>query len=286
MLVQKSMKLRVCSIQRGCVYDGPGVRTTVFLKGCTMRCPWCCNPETISTENDYFIDDSKCLIRKGIVSKLCTECERNGGNNPITRCPFGVYESTSNDYSTDSLFAVLSKDFDLMRTSGGGVTFSGGEPLMHIDALEPLLGCLVDSGISIAFETTLTTNYESIRKALSYADVMVVDLKLQPEHPLYNNQTYIQKLENCINMCRCSNKQLIFRLVVTNELTEVLAYTITVLKRIGIFSIELLKCHNLAQNKYNKLGLDTRSFIPTDSNFLTFVTEMKLQGIYVSVLSV
>lgn len=73
--------LEVTNIQRGCVYDGPGVRTTVFLKGCSLCCPWCCNPETITREDAFYIDNSKCLKYQGISSSICNACEKYGGEN-------------------------------------------------------------------------------------------------------------------------------------------------------------------------------------------------------------
>lgn len=237
-------------------------------------------------EEEHFIDDDKCLLVNGTKSKLCDTCERKAGTRSISNCPFGVSESVSKDYSVDDLLALLSKDFTLMQSSGGGVTFSGGEPLLQIGALEALFARLVDNGISIAVETTLMIDHRALHKALLYADVIIVDLKLQPEHPLYNNQTYIQWLEERINMCRNKNKLPIFRLVVTKKMTEELKNTIAILKHLGVCSIELLKCHNLGQNKYNKLGIDLKSFTPSDSSFVSFVSGMNSQGINTVALSV
>lgn len=280
------MKLRVTNIQRGCVYDGPGVRTTVFLKGCTMRCPWCCNPETISSEADYFIDDSKCQLRKGIRSKLCVSCERNGGSQPISLCPFGVCEPTSHDYSASELFEILSKDFDLMRSSGGGVTFSGGEPLLQIDALEPLLELLNNEGINIAFETTLTTSIESVEKAVNYADTMIVDVKLQPQHPLYNNQSYIKRLQSHLNTCRENKMHVIYRMVFTDVMLDASINIVAVLKILNIGSIELLKCHNLGDNKYKKLNLSNAIYSASFESFDSFAVILEKENIRIEKLSV
>lgn len=280
------MKLRVTNIQRGCVYDGPGVRTTVFLKGCTMKCPWCCNPETISSEADYFINDSKCQLRKGVSSKLCASCERNGGCHPIAQCPFGVCEATSHDYSVDKLFQLLTKDFDLMRASGGGVTFSGGEPLLQIDALESLLELLKKEEINIAFETTLTTDIESVQKAVKYADVMIVDVKLQPQHPLYNNQSYIKRLLSHLKTCRENKLRFSYRMVFTDAMLDASINIVAVLKTLNIDSIELLKCHNLGDNKYKELNLSNANYSASFESFDSFAVILEKENIRIEKLSV
>lgn len=280
------MKLRVTNIQRGCVYDGPGIRTTVFLKGCTMKCPWCCNPETISAETDFFIDDNKCQLRLGISCKICTSCERNGGFQPITKCPFGVCEPTSHDYAVDELLDILSRDFDLAQTSGGGVTFSGGEPLLQIDALEPLLELLKKEEINIAFETTLTTSTESLRKAINYCDVMIVDVKLQTQHPLYNNQSYIKSLSNHLNICRENNLHIIYRIVFTDGMLKNVMNVVTVLRMLKVDSIELLKCHNLGNHKYKKLNIPKVNYAATIRAFEAFAHALEKEDIRVEKLTV
>ena len=278
--------IRVTNIQRGCVYDGPGVRTTVFLKGCTMKCPWCCNPETISSEADYFIDDNKCQLRKGIHSKLCVSCERNGGSQPISLCPFGVSEPTSHDYSVSELFEILSKDFDLMRSSGGGVTFSGGEPLLQIDALEPLLKLLKNKGINIAFETTLTTNIESVEKAVNYADTMIVDVKLQPQHPMYKKQSYISRLLNHLKICRESDLHILYRVVFADDMLDDSSYICDVFELLQIESLEVLKCHNLGNQKYIKLNSPHAIIKATDESFISFSELLVYKGFSVNRLSI
>lgn len=106
-----------------------------------MHCPWCCNPENISLEQEWFFDDSKCIKRKGIASELCASCKRNDGDRAITECPFSVAEPVCHDWLPFDLFLQIEKDKELFGKSGG-VTFSGGEPLIQADALLPVWRCV------------------------------------------------------------------------------------------------------------------------------------------------
>ena len=170
-------QLRVTNIQSGCVYDGPGVRTTVFLKGCSLHCPWCCNPETISYEKQWFIDDRKCVSRQGLCSELCNPCVRLNGVRSIHSCPYGVAEPAFHDYSPEKLLEILLKDNELYKESHGGVTFSGGEPLLQSEELVNLLNLLKGFGIHIAIETTLFASTEALAVVLPYVDFYIIDLK-------------------------------------------------------------------------------------------------------------
>lgn len=279
------MNLRVTSIQRGCVYDGPGVRTTVFLKGCTMRCPWCCNPETISMEEEYYIDVNKCLLLKGINSNLCSSCVRNNGNTPLSECPFGVAESVSSDYTPDELFEILSKDFHLMRSSGGGVTFSGGEPLLHVTDLEPLLGKLKESGIHIAFETTLSTSDPTVKIASDYADLIILDLKLQPELSK-QSKSYVGEIIKKTKKLKDADIEIIYRLVFVDSMVDVGDDILKKLRQIGVKYIELIKCHNLGDYKYKKLLKQQSLIKATDERYLSFFYYLEANNIKVNKLTI
>lgn len=134
------MKVKITDIQHFSLHDGEGIRTTVFLKGCNLKCPWCANPECISPK-----------IEKG-----------------FGKC-----------ISLDELREEILKDKPFYET-GGGVTFSGGEPLLQINALKPLLDTL---DINICFETALFVSENMVKIANDYADELIVDIKmLNPEN--------------------------------------------------------------------------------------------------------
>lgn len=280
------MKIKITSIQRGCVYDGTGIRTTVFLKGCTMKCPWCCNPEAISYEDEYFIDDSKCLLRKGINSNICRLCKRNEGNIAIYKCPFGVAKPVFKLLSYNELYEILKKDFYLMKSSGGGVTLSGGEPLIQIQSLVPLLKKLKNDIINITFETTLTTSEYSLQQALEYADALFIDIKLQPTHPLYTNNEYRMTLKNRIEACRKVLTNLTFRLVFVDSMLNVSNDIIQYLTSCNITYVELLKCHNLGESKYRYLGINNIDSTATNEAFDKFAEMLNNASITVKKLCV
>ena len=275
--------LRVTNIQRGCVYDGPGVRTTVFLKGCPLHCPWCCNPETISYEEQWFVDEEKCLTKQGISSKLCENCVRVHGSRSIHECPFGVSEQTSKDYSKEELLDELLKDKVLYKESNGGVTFSGGEPLLQAYALLPLLFRLKEKKINIAFETTLVAPKDKILSVLPYTDLFIVDLKLQPQMML-GNQSYLEEIKT--KQIKVIKKEVKYRMVFVDEVIDAKDDVLKSLQYLNILEVEFLLCHNLGRNKYLRLYQNNTDFTANKEKLDMFVDTLREKGIRVNVLSI
>lgn len=276
-------KLRVSAIQRGCVYDGPGVRTTIFLKGCTLHCPWCCNPENISFKQEWFIDDSKCIKHKGIVSELCASCKRNHGDRAIKKCPFSVAEPVCHDWLPAELFLQIEKDKELYGKSGG-VTFSGGEPLMQADALLPVLEMCKKQNLNIAFETTLFVSKKNIAVIIPYADIMIVDLKLQPEQRDIPN--YINCISENLDLIKKQGINIFYRLVFVNSLISIKEKICKQLKSLGVEEIELLKCHHLGARKYEKLNKESVDFTADERLFQNFSEYLQSEQLIVTQLKV
>lgn len=274
--------LRVTNIQRGCVYDGPGVRTTVFLKGCSLKCPWCCNPETISFEEQWFIDNEKCELFHDNPSVLCKQCVRIGGSKSIKECPFGVCQATSKDYFSEELLEILIKDKLLYKDTDGGITFSGGEPLLQSTTLLPLLKQLKELEFHVAFETTLCVPEKNQLDILPYVDYLIVDLKLQPQMYLFDDN-YI----NCQirNLKRFKGVDIHYRVVFVNQMTSYKENIINKLKLLNVNETEVLLCHNLGQNKYKKLRLSNNYCNADESQASKFVDYLNDMGINSSLLT-
>lgn len=272
--------LKVTNIQRGCVNDGPGVRTTVFFKGCPLRCPWCCNPETQSLNQEYFIDYNKCILDKGINSPLCKDCERNSGKVSINSCKFGVSTPVYKEYEVDDLFNEIIKDKSLFDDSKGGATFSGGEPLLSAESMVPLMAKLQNARINIAIETTLTVKDGLLDFALPYVNLYIVDLKLQPEMKLGKLQ-YVNEIKRKLGKIK---KNVIFRLVVTPSCIDRQEEITNTLYNLGISKIELLKCHNLGENKYRKLKKISEDYSTDTDDFISFGESLKSNGISTTLL--
>ena len=231
--------LRVANIKRGCVCHGPGVRTTVFLPGCPLNCPWCCNPEMRDISNKEW-----------------------------------------QEYAPDKLAARLLQDKSLFKRSGGGITFSGGEPLLSAKELKPLLEILAKDNVSIFFETTLMVKEELIKDIAGYTDGLIVDLKLQPEMEGYDNSLVIRNIRQFRELIKY------YRLVVTDSIIDKSEEVVGFLQSNQISSIELLKCHNLAQKKFLDLGITAKNYSPDSTSFGKFCENIKNMGICVNRLVV
>lgn len=247
-------KIRVAAIQRLCVHDGPGVRTTVFLKGCYLQCPWCCNPETIRYGEDALYNKGVC--KKDRDSIICRNCVLTGGTRIKEECPINAYEKTYTDYGIDELFTLLMRDESLYE-KGGGITFSGGEPLYQSTPLLPLLQKLKTEGVHIAMETSLYIPYENICLVQPYTDYWLIDLKYQYGYianedaspiniDIEKNLAYIQSRVTPDSIC--------YRMVVMREIVGKMPSIAQKLKSHHVNDIELLAYHYLGKNKYKELG--------------------------------
>jgi pyruvate formate lyase activating enzyme len=193
---------RILHLQRLSTEDGPGIRTTVFLKGCPLRCVWCHNPESMSRERQLQWHDRRCLSC-GSCLDVCADDNLSiiGANGCKTlvinregckacgqcaeACPTGSLEILGKDVSVHELVEELLKDRAYYDKSGGGVTLSGGEPTMQADFAEALLRELKHVRISTALDTCGHCSPESLTRLLPYTDIVLFDLKLlDPERHL------------------------------------------------------------------------------------------------------
>ena len=183
------MKLLVTNIQRFCLHDGPGIRTTVFLKGCSLHCPWCCNPENISYQPQFYCQKRKCIADNGVCPYgTCTFADQvvtpqklmSLTSEDVERCKSGAIGIYGKWYTEGELYTELMKDA-MFWGKEGGVTFSGGESLLQWDALRGLLERLKSSGTHLCVETSLFIPCEIVLKALELIDHWIVDIKLLDE---------------------------------------------------------------------------------------------------------
>lgn len=260
-------KIRVTNIQRLCVNDGPGVRTVVFLKGCTLQCPWCCNPEAIHINGYQVFDKGICAYPEK--KRYCNTCERFGGERKLSDCPVHAFGATESQYTPDEILRVLLKD-KMTYNNGGGVTFSGGEPLLQIQAILPVLQELRARHIHVAFETALFVPAEYIIQAMPYADYWLVDLKFQFGY-VENKEFGI--LENVIDknlsllQDNVNADSIHYRMVLMHEAMKNSESIVRKLYLSRVEDVELLEYHSLAENKYRQLMLEPIKFsAPTEDD--------------------
>lgn len=219
---------RIFDIQKFSVHDGPGIRTIVFLKGCALRCRWCCNPESQKSEIETMIQNGK----EKIVGK---------------------------DVSVSEVMETVKQDMPYYRRSGGGLTLSGGEMLCQSEFAYALLRTAKESAINTAVETTGFAKWETIEKLLPFIDTVLMDIKHinSEKHKEFTTKPNELILENAVKIAE-NAKKLIIRVPVIPTFNDTEAEIGEIAKFAsslkGVEEINLLPYHSFGRDKYEGLG--------------------------------
>jgi pyruvate formate lyase activating enzyme len=202
---------QILHLQRLSTEDGPGIRTTVFFKGCPLRCAWCHNPEAILPRRQTQWFAGRCLACRSCLSACpngCLEMTEAGlridgercqaCGRCVQACPAGALEALGSVWSAESLVRELEKDRAYFTASGGGVTLSGGEPSLQAEFAEEVLQGLKRAGIHTALDTCGQCSTETLARLVAHSDLLLFDLKVldEGEHRRLTGQSNRQILRN------------------------------------------------------------------------------------------
>ena len=268
-----SQKGVIFNIQRYCVNDGPGIRTTVFMKGCPLNCSWCHNPESKKINPQGMFRSNFCTVCGRCVAACEENCHSiyNGKHlfNPINCksckkcvdvCLNGAMEFMGEEKTVEDVIKVVEKDKIFYETSGGGMTVSGGEPFYQFDFLINLLKASKERGISTAVETCGFVKPELLEKSTPYIDVFLYDYKLSDsdEHKKYtgvDNSLIIDNLDFLNKLC----KPVILRCPViagvNDNLEHFKAIGMLTEKYQNIEQVDVEPYHRLGENKAEGIGI-------------------------------
>lgn len=219
-----SRKGIVFDIQRFSVNDGPGIRTTVFMKGCYLRCPWCHNPESISPKIQLKYNPRNCTVCgkcvehvngdgiKIVNDKLSIDFNKHDQNFELVNvCPNNAYEIYGKEYSSDELIEIIIKDIDYYNVSGGGVTFSGGEAINQFEFIKEVSIKLKEIGIHICLDISGYDPENQIEKSIEFIDEYLLDYKLTEKESYKKNIKREFDFYKVIEVLKNHNKSTILR---------------------------------------------------------------------------
>ena len=270
------MKGNIFDIQRFSVHDGPGIRTIVFFKGCPLRCLWCHNPESQKVKPSVALYSDKC--------RLCTECAGkcdksahvfDGGKHTVDRtactecgtcissCPFGALEIFGREAEVSEIMDEVARDMAFYKNSGGGLTVSGGEPLMQGEFLIELLKAAKEKGITTAMETSGFAKPDLIRRVAPLTDLFLFDIKETnderhkeltgvPFTPIYENLKILNSLGAKV-VLRCP---LVPDMNTSDEHISGIACIASELD--CVTEVNVMAYHTLGNGKYDALGYENK----------------------------
>lgn len=261
----------IFNIQKMSIHDGPGIRTTVFFKGCPLNCLWCSNPESQKLEKEVACFQSRC-VNCGYCAKGCPkglieaqppfeitnreECDLCG--ICVKECCTNAKKVVGEDYTVEELLKEILKDKSFYDSSGGGVTFSGGEPLMQSAFLIEMLMACKENGLHTAIETTGLTDTDRLLDAAALLDLIFYDVK-HMDDKTHRDITGVSNEKILANLAALAkiHANIVVRIPVIpgiNDSTENLRKTADYAASLNIPTIELLPYHNLGEVKYGQLG--------------------------------
>jgi len=291
----------VSKIQDYSTKDGPGIRTTVFMIGCNLKCKWCANPETISTNPKIMYHKQKC--------KLCGKCCEVVSNNSIIIkdnklninfdsitnidevidcCPYDAYEKIGFKIDSKELVNKLLMNKVFYQQSGGGVTFSGGEALLQSEFIDECINILHQYDIHVAIDTAGNIDQSVFNKITNKADLILYDIKTfnSELHKYCTNVTNKLILTNYLNI----KSDVIVRLIIVpgynDNLDDIKKRVDFAIKNKNLKQIDILPYHSYGEGKYEALGIpyllaNTKS---CDDNLIaSIITYIYNKGVFCTV---
>ena len=260
-------------IKRNALDDGPGIRTLLFFKGCPLSCVWCQNPEAKSPFKEISFNKDSCS-ECGTCLKVCNQDAIDFSNKYridrslcnlcgkcIEACPNYALEFVGQEYSIKELLEIILKDKIFYKNSGGGVTFSGGEPLYHIDYINELVKELKKEDIHVCLETSGYYNRDKFYEfILPYIDLIYFDLKIyNPKlHARYCKVSNERILENFEDIIKNKSMEILPRIPLIPNITDTdenLNNLANYLRTLNVKKIELLPYNPLWLSKPEKIGI-------------------------------
>lgn len=274
----------ICDIHRFALDDGPGIRTTVFLKGCPLSCVWCHNPEAMQVEREVAWYPDRC-IRCGACKAICPAAAIS--DNPALQidrsrctacgscdesCPAMAIRMIGREYPLDELLELILRDRQFFDASGGGVTFSGGEPTLWMQYLGAALKALKSEAIHTAIQTCGMFDYDGFaRNVLPFTDLIMFDIKFiaAAEHKRYTGQANSAILENFRRLTREAASKVLPRVPLVPGITATLGNLLEIasfLADLGYLRCDLLPYNPAGMEKRRAIGMELPPNLP-DSPF-------------------
>ena len=275
----EKMQGTIFNIQKFSIHDGPGIRTTVFFKGCPLRCWWCHNPESLSNKVQVMINSSKCTLCGKCVEvcpnsafKIKNEKELiylknkcNFEGQCAYYCPTDAIEIVGEVKSLEEVMKEIEKDKVFYETTEGGVTFSGGEPFNQTEFLLELIKESKNKDISVAVDTSGMTFWENIQKTTDYVDYYLYDLKMmdREKHKKYtglDNGLILDNLKKLDQELEGKKGKIFLRLILLegiNDSDQDIDLILDFIKDLkNIQQVNLLPYHKMGREKYQRLNLE------------------------------
>ncbi|WP_059070255.1 glycyl-radical enzyme activating protein [Mediterraneibacter massiliensis] len=292
--MEKRIKGNVFDIQRYSIHDGPGIRTVVFLKGCPLRCKWCSNPESWNESPQLFYAASRCIGCRTCVT-VCTNKEVTAEDRGlkihwdrckadkldwVEQCPTKALTVKGKWMEISKVMGEIEKDIDFYRQSKGGITLSGGEPLLQPEFSYELLRLCNEKGIHTSVETTGCVPKENLEKILPVVDLFLYDIKSADTHK-HKEWTGIGN-EEILGNLRWISKQSKKIFVRTPMIPEVndkeqdILDIIEILQKYSIRNYDILPFHQYGSGKYQSCGIEyvMRDVKPHDEEYVEKMRDM------------
>lgn len=262
----------IFDIKRYAIHDGPGIRTTIFLKGCSLRCQWCHNPEGIESKPEIMLRPSRCVTECSECVSICPQdaVSKDGNSIEIDRarcdlcrkcedvCVYEAIEVVGREVTVQEVMEEIEKDKIFFDESGGGITFSGGEPLMQLDFLEALLKEIKKKNIHVALDTSGYVPFEDLDRISDKVDLFLYDLKIidDEKHEKYTGVSNRLILDNLRKLAE-AEKSIAVRIPLVSGINDddrsihMFAEYLKSLKNIK--QINVLPYHKGGSEKYKRL---------------------------------